>query len=312
MMTSNTQNPVVYFILSHTNVPQVLRLIGRIRRDVPESFVLIHHDATNEPFDHAAVADDPQVRVLPKSINGEWGSYALVEIAFAGLEDLQARGVAYDYVVLLSGQDYPIDNLRAFETSLAASGDGFIQTDPAPGTLLDRYRFSWFRFPRALEFGVLHRIIGLLTRFNERQPYLRFLSGRVGCRIGVAPRMLPLGPGMELRKGTQWWALSARAIAFVRAYAAQNPAYVRHYREHTIMPDESFFHTMLSDRSAGFSFVNDDRRFSKWATRSSASPEILGARDLEAIRSSGDAFARKFDTRVDATILDALDQRRDT
>jgi hypothetical protein len=250
--------------------------------------------------------------VLSRSIHGEWGSYALVEIALYGIDDLHARAIAYDYLVLLSGQDYPTTDLREFEAALAASGDGFIQTDPHPGTLLDRYRFSWVRFPRALEIGALHRIIGWLTRFNDRQPYVRFLSGRVGCRIGFLPRTLPLGPNMQLRKGTQWWALSARAVAFARAFAAQNPAYVRHYRKRTIMPDESFFHTILSDTGAGFAFVDDDRRFTKWATKSSASPEILRASDFDEIAASGDAFARKFDTNVDAAILDALDQRRET
>jgi hypothetical protein len=312
-MTTTSHEPrVVYFVLSHKNVPQVLRLIGRIRRDVPESLILVHHDATNEPFAHAAVEEDPHVHVLSRSIHGEWGSYALVEIALYGIDDLHARAVAFDYLVLLSGQDYPTGNLREFETSLAASGDGFIETNPDPGTLLDRYRFSWLRFPSALEFGVLHRIIGWLTRFNERQPYVRFLSGRVGCRIGLLPRTLPLGPGMQLRKGTQWWALSARAIAFVREFVERNPAFVRHYRDRTIMPDESFFHTILSDPSGAFALVDDDRRFTKWAARSSASPEILRATDLDEIASSGAAFARKFDTRVDEEILDALDQRRET
>jgi hypothetical protein len=312
IMTTDRTPRVVYFVLSHANVPQVLRLIGRIRRDVPESLVLVHHDATTEPFAADAFAQDAHVYVLPRSIHGEWASYALVEIALYGLDELHARGIAYDYVVLLSGQDYPIADLRGFEVSLAASGDGFIETDPNPGTLLDRYRFAWMRFPRALEHGVLHRIIGFLTRWNARQRYLRFLSGRVGCRIAYAPQRLPLGPGMEVCKGTQWWALSARAIAFVRAFVAENPAFVRHYREHTIMPDESFFHTILSDSSAQLSFVNDDRRFTKWATGSSASPEILRLRDLDAICASGAAFARKFDTRVDAAILDALDQRLET
>jgi hypothetical protein len=311
-MSTISQTPrIVYFVLSHANVPQVLRLIGRIRRDVPESLVLVHHDSMSEPFDDTLVATDAHVHVLARSIHGEWGSYALVEIVLSGIDDLHARGIAYDFLVLLSGQDYPTADLRAFEAALAASGDGFIQVDPEPGTLLDRYRFAWFRFPRPLEIGLLHRIIGLLTRFNDRQPYVRFLSGRVGCRIGFLPRTLPLGPGMQLRKGTQWWALSARAIAFVRAFVEQNPAYVKHYRKRTIMPDESFFHTILSDASAGCTFVDDDRRYSKWATESSASPEILRATDIDAIVSSGDAFARKFDTHVDAAVLDALDHRRE-
>ena len=303
---------VVYFILSHANVAQVRRLIDRIRRDVPESLVVVHHDETNEPFDRAAYASDRNVYVLPRSIHGEWASYSLVEIVLYGLDDLQNRTVVYDWVVLLSGQDYPIDGLRAFEASLTHAVDGFIEADPQPGTLLDRYRFWWLRLPRALEHGAMHRLIGILTRFNARQPYVRFLSGRVGCRIGFAPRRLPLAAGMQIRKGTQWWALSARAIAFVRTFVAANPAFVDHFRAHTIMPDEAFFHTILSGAPQGFTFVNDDRRFTKWASAAAASPNVLGEADYADIVASGDAFARKFDPRIDSAIIDALDQRRST
>jgi hypothetical protein len=298
---------VVYFILSHCNVGQVLRLIAAIRRQSPRSLVLIHHDAIAEPFDRAAIAGDDRVRVLERSIHGEWAHFSLVDIVLYGLADLEERAVSYDWLVLLSGQDFPVRPLADFERALAASGDGLLAYDPAPGQLLDRYRFRWMRFPRALEHGIVHRAIGMLTRLNGRQPYVRFLSGRVGCRIAVRPRTLPFPPQTELRKGTQWWAISRRAVAYVRDFIAAHPRFVHHYRNHTLMPDESFFQTILSS-AHDLHFVNDDARYTQWATGSPASPEILRSRDYDAIVASGAYFARKFDSRIDEAIVERFDR----
>jgi hypothetical protein len=293
---------VVYFILSHTNVPHVLDLIRRIRSEVPESLVLVHHDASETPFDGDAIRGDARVHLLDRWVHGEWAQFSLVDIVLLGLEDLERRGVDFGWLVLLSGQDYPVRPLTEFETALAQSGDGFLEYDPDPGSLLDRYRFRWFRLPRALENGVTHRVIGALTRLNGRQPLVRFLSGRVGCRVAFAMRRPPLPAGTRTYKGTQWWALSARALAHVREYARTHPDFMRHYRDHTIMPDESFFQTILLN-AHGYTFVNEDGRFTKWSSPSAASPDVLRSGDYEEIVSSGCFFARKFDPRTDDQII---------
>jgi hypothetical protein len=297
----------VYFILSHCNVAQVVRLVRAIRRQSPHAFVLVHHDAVAEPFDRTAIAGDERVHLLDRSIRGEWAHFSLVEIVLYGIADLEERGVAFDWLVLLSGQDFPVRPLREFEAALAASHDGLLAYDPAPGQLLDRYRFAGYRLPRRLEHGIVHRALGVLTRLNSRQPYLRFLSGRVGCRIALRPRELPFPANVELRKGTQWWALSRRATAYVRGFIAAHPRFVQHYRERTIMPDESFFQTILSSAS-DLHFVNDDGRYTQWASEVSASPQVLRDADYAAIVLSGAFFARKFDSRIDASILERFDR----
>jgi hypothetical protein len=203
--------------------------------------------------------------------------------------------------------DYPIRSLAEFESQLAASGDGMLGIDPAPGALLDRYRFAWYRLPRVLENRIAHELFGVLSRVRPLRRFMRFQSGRVGCRFAFAKTEGPSARGMTIYRGRQWWALSKRAVAYAVAYVDENPRYVRWFEERAMIPDEAFFHTMLAN-ATGFAFRNDDGRFLRWDGPGGASAAVLTSRDLPAMIASGKFFARKFDVAADGAVLDALDE----
>jgi len=295
----------VYLILSHADVPLLERLVGLIRRTSPESLVLVHHDASKTALPRDFCAGDARVVLLAPSLAGEWGSFALVEMVRLGLRYLREAAVAYDYVTLLSGADYPIRPLREFEAALVASRDGMMGIEATPPGILNRYDYAWYRLPRRMENGVAHRIVGRLGGLNRKQPYLRFQSGRVGCRIGVRPRASPLD-GMRIYKGSQWWALSSRAVAALDAFVAERPAYVDWFRRRTLIPDEAFFHTIVFN-ARELDVVRDDGRYIRWTRPESGSPDLLALPDLPALRASGKFFARKLASDASAGLLDALD-----
>jgi hypothetical protein len=54
--------------------------------------------------------------------------------------------------------------------------------------------------------------------------------------------------------------------------------------------------------------VNDNLRYIRWKHIKSSHPEILKTADLAELMRSGALFARKFDTDVDAGILDQIDR----
>jgi hypothetical protein len=295
----------VYLVLSHADVPLLERLVGLIRRTSPESLVLVHHDASKTPLPRDFCAGDARVVRLAPSLAGGWGSFALVEMVQLGLRHLRDAAVDYDYLTLLSGADYPIRPLREFEAALVASHDGMMGLEDTPPGILDRYAFAWYRLPRWMENGVTHRIVGRLGGLNRKQPYLRFQSGRVGCRIGVRPRTSPLD-ALRIYKGPQWWALSSRAIATIETFIAERPAYVDWFRRHTLIPDEAFFHTIVFN-AGGLDVSRDAGRYIRWTQPGSGSPDRLDLPDLPALRASGKYFARKFAADSSA-ILDALDE----
>jgi hypothetical protein len=295
---------VAYLIASHVNVAQVARLVARIRRERPHAPIVIHHDDAAEPIDVAAFGDDPFVRFVRPSIRGEWGTFALVEIALALIETLFAWDVPFEYAALLSGQDYPILSLEVFERRLR--GDGAIAGGDDRPKSLDRYRFRYVRLPRRLETRTMHRIFYVLGACVQRTPWLRFTTGRIGCRFGVRTSPEPRIRGLPVSKGYQWWTLSRAALAYVRAFVRERPDVVRAFARHTLIPDEAFFQTILTTGS--FTLASDDDRFVRWPDIDAMNPAVLDRRDLAAVRASGKAFARKFDSRRDSKILDFLDE----
>jgi hypothetical protein len=56
--------------------------------------------------------------------------------------------------------------------------------------------------------------------------------------------------------------------------------------------------------------VNDDLRYVDWS-EGGPSPRVLTSYDLERMVRSSALFARKFDPRVDAAVIDALDAHID-
>jgi Core-2/I-Branching enzyme len=296
---------VVYFIASHTNPDQVGRLVRRLRRDSPAALVLIHHDESQSHLDARRFDGDPNVIVMQCSIAVEWGQFSQVELVLRGIEVLRASGRAYDWVVLLSGQDYPIRPIAEFEGDLALLGDGAIAYEERTAHL-DRYELSWYRVPRVFENRYVNALFSRLSQLNARQPFVRFVSGRVGCRIGVRIGRSPFDGTLRPYKGTTWWTLSRRCIDYVHAYVRDNPGFVDWYRRRTLMPDESFFQTILFNAGI-FRLRNDDGRFVRWEPPEAPSPVTLRTADLDAVLSSGKYFGRKFDDRVDAAVLDRLD-----
>ena len=289
---------IAYLVLSHVNAPQIVRLVTKLaaQKDV---IVFLHHDGRNHPLPMEPFAELDNVRIVPSSNPVHWGTFGQVDAVLSGIE--MASAVPYDWMVLVSGQDYPCVALPDFHRALAASGvDGFMnymaadagrQTENA-----DRYFFRYVSVPerwRALN--------ARLWRLNRLQPFVRFHSGRVGSFVGIADRTPFLS--RPCFRGAFWWALSRRCTDEVARVARTEPSFVRAYRQR-LHPDESFVQTILMSNKA-FVIASDDLRYQRFDTTDS--PTVLGAADLAEIHTSRRPFARKFDTRVDSAILDRLD-----
>ena len=98
----------------------------------------------------------------------------------------------------------------------------------------------------------------------------------------------------------------ARSVAeYVHEFTQLNPAYVRFFK-HAFVPGELFFQTIVLNSPFRETIVNDNLRFIDWPEK--PGPTILRVERLSRLLESGKLFARKFDSTVDAAILDALDQ----
>jgi hypothetical protein len=297
---------IAFLVASHTRPAQLARLAGRLLGDAERARVVVHHDPTGAPLDRARLAH-PRLDFVPDPVPVRWGDFSQVAMFLRGARHALAAA-PFDWLVTLSGQDYPLRPVAELEAFLAATGrDGFIEgaavaVPPLAHRLAGRadefarrYLYRW----RAVAPGARRRAA---TAAWPRRLQRDLPDGRL--LVGTPRLRLPFDAAFRCYRGADWVTLSRRAVVAAVAAADARPDLVAHYRA-TVLPTESFLHTLLHN-DPGLDLSHDYARFTRWRP-GSAHPEVLTRADLEALRASPAFFARKFDVEVDAAVLDALD-----
>lgn len=262
---------VAYLVFSHQYPDQVRRLLRTLRAGSPDARLLSHHQG---PLDVAGVETVPSGPV-------SWGGASQLAMLLRGMHHA-LRG-EFDWLVLLSGQDYPLRPLSLIEADLAASGfDAFIET--APVEPQDEFALRYlYRY---------RRVRPLLARVARPLLPVRVLPS--GVYVGRRAK-----PPLPVRRGSDWLTLSRRAA---QAVVGADARVVDHFRR-TILPTEALPHSVLHASSLRLS--GDTRRYTRWDA-GAAHPHLLGVEDLDAMLASGMDFARKF--APGAPVLDELDR----
>src|SRR3954451_23746812 len=114
--------------MSYTHPELVRRLVARLRGGV----VAVHHDPRR-----CALGEVDALVIPPAPV--EWGHGSQLAAILRGFAWL--RAYEWDWLVLLSGQDYPVRPVAEIASSLlAAPDDAFIRHTPVPPRVLPRRR----------------------------------------------------------------------------------------------------------------------------------------------------------------------------
>lgn len=269
---------IAYVISAYRRPEQLVRLVRRLAGDDVRFFV--HVDSkTREPVLRSMVgglAGIETVSFLPRHAC-HWGGFGHVRASLKGIAAIQESSFDPDYTILLSGQDYPIKSNRAIRAFLAER-EG-------------RSSFMHFPLPTPNWTG------GGLPRF--RNWHLRWR--RIHVRIPLR-RTLPLG--LEPWGGSAYWIMSRRALDVVHAFVTEHPEYVQFFN-HVDIPDESFFQTILLNSPVASDCDDIRLHYTEWGR--TPAPAVLLTTDYQHLAESPCLFARKFDPRIDAGILDLID-----
>jgi hypothetical protein len=296
---------VAYVVISHRRPDQVLRLARALRAGSPDAPLLIHHDDRQSQLDVVALAGLGGVQLVRPPTAVAWGWASHLDMLLRCFAWALER-IPFDWLTVLSGQDYPIRPLAEIERDLLDSPyDGYVEgiyVDPPRRTRGELDEFSRRYFYRYLSIrdpgAVLRRAIA------AARPALLVRDMPWGVVLGRRCAA-PFSPALPCRRGADWLSLSRRSVEVVVSAAETRLELMRHYRR-TVLPTESFPHTVLHAETA-LRLSSDTRRFTSWPSRS-AHPAVLVAADLDRILSSGADFARKFDLIVDQLVMDELDR----
>lgn len=300
---------VAYFIQSHRDPEQIVRLVRTLRRGSEQGRIVVHHDAAACALDWTPLAALPDTHLFLSSVPHVRASFAAQAQPYLdAIERLEREGLEYDWLVNLTAQDYPVKPVAEIEALLgAATADGFIrwwdvQSPESPWSrrkARNRYWHRYKRLPDGAESTL--RNLRVLTRVLPIHFYLPY-----GAYVGVRVPRVPFRDGFRCYGGRTWFSLRRKVALYVRDFLAEHPEVEAHYRG-TVAPEESIVQTVLVN-SHRFALVNDDLRYIDYTNAWRGHPRTLTAADLPLLATGRWHFARKFDVTVDREVLDRIDR----
>jgi hypothetical protein len=288
---------IAYLVLAHQHSEQLSRLAEQLRSPAADIFVHVDAKVPIEPFLRAV---GPDVHFTSTRIPVYWADYSQIRAVLLLIEAALGAPRKYDYLVLLSGVDYPLRSAAEIEDFFAQNkGSEFI---------------NWVAMPSAAVSKPLSR----LTDYHGRPGLfgrLRTKARRLLIKLHLIPRARDykayLGETAPYA-GSTWWALTRDACQYIQTFVGQNPRFMKFF-ENTSSPDEMVFQTILAN-SLFRSRMRRNLTYADWSD-GAASPSAIGERHLalfganpvlkaDSPYGSGEyLFCRKV---MDATISDRL------
>ncbi len=226
--------------------------------------------------------------MVEKRENIHWGAFSIVKATLNAMELIVNLNKSFDYLVLLSGQDYPIKSNDYISNYFSKFyGNDFIEFFSIPGPSPYGYDFYMYHFMDI-------RNIYLRKFFHGFSRLLALIYKRKFFRD-----LTPFG-------GSAWWAISYNSTKFIIDFVKKNPRIIKFFKR-TILPDEMFFQTLILNSPNSSNVINNNLRFIQW-TGSSPNPSILTKHNFELLKESPKLFARKLDLLKDKEIFDLLDK----
>lgn len=315
---------LAYFVSSYRSPHQLRRLLGTLRAADPDAPLLVFHNVFASTIDPEILAD-VGAKLFTSTSPIVWGDITLDRARWDVMR-WAIQHVDFDWLVLLSEQDYPIAPLSELGRRLAGSGaDAVLDTEPIAeiASAAQRRDCHWrydyrrvslpawglsARFPTPVRRS-LGRLWGLAcSAFARTQPWLHIypmpselsLPSKVGVRVG---RRGPFSAEYPIWWGSAWFALSHRGTQRLLELVDSSAEVVDHF-EHAVIPSESLTHTLLVN-APDVRVERASLHHIRWSDAASGRPDVLSEVDLPELMSSGLFFARKFER--DASVLDRLD-----
>ena len=322
---------IAYLILAHHLPEQLTRLIHRLATS--ETYFLVHVSKNTDDTQYNKMVEG--VRCLPNVVflkrrKASWGDIILPIVD--GILEAFERQIEFDYMFLLSGQDYPIkQNIYIYEFLSKNKGKEFLHYFPIPREIpLDPTQgWGWEDERGGIDrienwqislFGKNYQIPGDGKSSSRMKAFIRHLF------VVLVPKR-KFVKGFKPNGGSSWWCLTRECLAYIHGLIKENPDFVAYFK-YVNLSEEIFFQTLILNSPLRDSVVNDDLRCidwsdGRWEVKSwyrfpfehgqtrvwRSGPRIWRKDHFEILKNSKGLIARKFDTRIDSEILDLIDHK---
>lgn len=284
---------IAYLIICHKNPTQLARLIKRLTTSNSYFFIHIDRNVNIEVFYKILrTLNNQNIYYIKNRVKVHWGGFSVVKAILNGLVEILNSKKKKDYIVLLSGQDYPIKNNEYISNFLLQNdGKEFVEFGQMP-------RKKWIE-------GGMNRI----NKYHFMDIGNRYLKYGLKILSNYLPKR-HFSKNFKLYGGTLWLCITYDCSKFIIDFIHKNRDFVKFFK-YVYLPDEIFFHTIILNSIFFKNVINDDIHYINWDRKDfdGLYPAILNKHDFKTLASSSKLIARKFDINYDKEILDLIDNK---
>ncbi len=275
---------LAYLILTHTNPLQLKRLVEKLAHT--ESDFYIHVDKKTDIAAFLILAEIPNVIFIRNRIKVYWGGYSIVQATINGFQEIIDLGRTYNYITLLSGQDYPLKSTAHIRGYLAERpGKVFMEFL----SVTDEWQEA---IPRITQYHFIN--CNLPAGTYQLEKFVNLI---------LPKRKLP--EGITAMGRSQWFTATPNAIAYMLSYIKEHN-WISRFFKLTWAPDEIIFQTILYNSPYRAAMVNDNLVYLDWS-ENKHSPKLLTVEDAGSLQQSDKLYARKIVSTSSNQLMDYLD-----
>jgi hypothetical protein len=287
--------------MAHKNPLQTVRLIHRL--SAPNTTFFIHIDKKSEDVYRVLKQElvDAEKYQFVRRFSIAWGDVSFTDARIECLRTLCRSGGQFDFVAMLSGQDYPLADNQTIEQTLEKyRGQELLRISPLPirgwGNDGGFSRFTHYHF----RVGNRHFTYPPRTTHGWKGIVGSVLTKFVGPRRSLPFEYKPYG-------GSDWWCITGKLVAYL-CELHNRPEWktLRKRIRHTNIVSEVLLQTIVGNSPFREKVADYYPWFIDWSEKK-PNPAILTVDRFDELAGSGKLFARKFDVTVDSAILDRID-----
>lgn len=273
---------IAHLILAHARPQQLQELVSLLEH--PCSEIYIHLDKKTNASNFKHLEENPKVFFIKKNVRVYWADYSMVQAVLNSFKEIIQKD--YDYINVISGQDFPIKSINHFHHFLAAHNSkqfvscaNIAKDWPEAAIRLKTYDMPRYKFKGKYRlFVALNKILP-----GKKTPLSYEIVGRSG-----------------------WFTITKDAASYILTVLENNPKLVKFFK-YTWAADELIFSTILYN-SPFKNKIEDNLMYINWDWEGSASghPKTLNYDDLDRLKKSDKFFARKFDLSANPDIVEKI------
>jgi hypothetical protein len=286
-----------FLIMAHKNFEQVsllLQLLDDARFDI---YLHVDNKVKDVPWESMQKSVTESDLTFLHDVDVAWGDSSQIRCEQVLINAAMQSGRQYSYLHLLSGQDLPLrtndEICRFFEQHVGRQFVSIGHTDIDDSlTFEDLSKYHTYRM-----FG----------KKGQQQPWRK-----MGDLLSHAQMLLGVNRdkscALKHGKGANWFSITGDFAQYVLDHWSITES---HFMSRTLCCDELFLQTILlnspfsADRYIN-EFDSDPHQTMRLIDWNRGAPYIYRLSDFEELMDSGCLFARKFDTAVDARIVEKI------